>query len=81
MQRLGSLLAAVFVGVCLGAEPEPTYEGKTLGQWSAQAKDQDPQLREQSARALGRMAEALIQEDPSKPEFRNSKSPANSNDQ
>jgi hypothetical protein len=55
MQRLGLLLAAVFVGVCLGGEPEPTYEGKTLGQWSAQAKDQDPRLREQAARALGRI--------------------------
>jgi tetratricopeptide (TPR) repeat protein len=55
MQRLSSLLAAVFVGVCLGGEPEPSYEGKTLGEWSAQAKDQDARLREQAARTLGRM--------------------------
>lgn len=32
--------------------PEPTFEGKTLAEWSAQAKDKDPHLREQAAQGL-----------------------------
>ena len=55
MQRLGPLLATVLITVCYGAEQQPSFEGKTHGQWSAQAKDQDPRLREQAARALGRI--------------------------
>jgi hypothetical protein len=55
MQRLSPLLAVVFVSVCWGAEPEPTFEEKMLGQWTAQAKDHDPRLRGQAAQALGKM--------------------------
>ena len=46
MKSLSFLLAVAFVGVCLGAGPastpqakEPSYEGKTLGEWIALAKD------------------------------------------
>ena len=52
MKTLSFLLAVAFAGVCLGAETaptpqakEPTYEGKTLGEWMALTKDKDAKVR------------------------------------
>ena len=59
MQRLGPMLTVVLVVVCLGAEPEPaktppekglTFQGKTLDQWTALAKDKEPTVRVRASR-------------------------------
>jgi HEAT repeat protein len=62
MQSINLAITLCFVfGCTLGCEsqvsqtpptPEPTYGGKTLAEWSAQAKDKEPQLRAQAAEGL-----------------------------
>ena len=62
MRRLGLLLAVALVGIGFGAEQKPAssspgkeavYEGKTLSQWVALAKDRDELVRRAAAEALG----------------------------
>ncbi len=59
MKIFSFLLAVAFSGICLGAETAPTpqakelsYEGKTLGEWLALAKDKDAKGRASAAEAL-----------------------------
>ena len=70
MKCFSFLLVVAFVGVCLAAEPaptpqakEPTYQGKTLGEWMIIAKNEDTAARADAALAIGNMgptAEAAI---------------------
>ena len=60
MRLLGLILAFALAGNCLGAESasipranEPTYVGKTLGEWIALTKDKDEKVRANAAYALG----------------------------
>ena len=64
MKNFSLLLTFVLAGVCLGAgqEPaptpqakEPTYQGKTLGEWIAQTKDKRKGVRQTAAWALGKI--------------------------
>ena len=67
MRPISVLLIVALGGVCLAAEPkpastppgkEPTYEGKSLSQWTTLAKDKDPKLRMQAAGALEQIGPA-----------------------
>ncbi|MGO9110509.1 MAG: HEAT repeat domain-containing protein [Thermoguttaceae bacterium] len=56
-----------FVGVCFGVEPkpavqekEPVYEGKTLSQWTALAKDKDAKMRIAAIASLGKIGPLAI---------------------
>ena len=69
MKPFTLLLTFTFAGVCLGAEKEPaktspkkeaTVQGKTLGEWTIQAKDKDLKARIKAAEALGEMGPAAI---------------------
>ena len=62
MKTLSLLLVFVLVGVCIGAEPastqqgkEPTYRGKTLGEWIALTKDKDEYFRMAAAESIGKI--------------------------
>ena len=59
MRTFSLLLVFVLVGVCIGVEPastqqgkEPTYRGKTLGEWIALTKDKDKDVRNDAVWAL-----------------------------
>ena len=69
MRLFSVLLTFVLIGVCFGAEPkllstpkgnEPTYEGKTLGEWTVRANDWDNEVRTEAATALGKIGPAAI---------------------
>ncbi len=61
MRSFSLLLTFIFAGVCLGAEPastptqtgEPSYQGKTLSEWTTLTKDKDEQVRRAAVVALG----------------------------
>lgn len=63
MKRFSVFLIASLIGVCFAAGQEPTYEGKSLSEWMALTKDNDPGLRCEAAQAIGNIgpeAEAAI---------------------
>jgi HEAT repeat protein len=69
MKFFTSLIAFALIGVCFGAEhtppltsseKTPTYDGKTLAQWIAQAGAEDAVLRSQAAEVLGKTNEKAI---------------------
>ena len=69
MRSLGLLLAFAVAIVSFGADQkpastsqakEPTFEGKTLSQWMAQARDPKEENRESAFHALGNMGPAAI---------------------
>ena len=69
MRTISVLLTLALVGVCLGAEQkpastphgkEPTYEGRTLGEWVAQINDDANQFRLANVKALGKMGVPAI---------------------
>jgi len=51
MFHAGALVGAVIF--CLGCGQEPTYQGKPLSKWKAEADDKDPALRLAAVKALG----------------------------
>jgi HEAT repeat protein len=74
MRLLSLTLSVAFVAACLAAEQklapapqgkEPSYQGKTLSQWAALAKDKDSPVKGEAAAALGKMgaegAAALVE--------------------
>ncbi len=69
MRAFSLLLSAILVGICLGAEQkpvstgkekEPVYQGKTLSEWNALAKDEKQNTRSEAAAALGKFGPAAI---------------------
>ena len=64
MRFFALYLAFTLAGVSLGAEPkpaatppgkEPSYDGKTLSQWIALAKDKGPAMRIEAVAAWGKI--------------------------
>ena len=69
MRTFFLLLALALVGVCAGAEQkpasmsqaeEPTYRGKSLGEWTIRAKSENPQIRIEAAATLRHFGSAAI---------------------
>ncbi len=55
MTPLKFLVSISFLSVVVGCWQGPSYEGKSIDQWTVLAKDRSPENRQAAAKALGRI--------------------------